>query len=32
MDLKQAMEELLSMMVKKKASDLFVTAGWPPSV
>ena len=32
MDLKQAMEELLSMMVKKKASDLFVTAGWPPSI
>ena len=28
MDFKQ----LLSMMVEKKASDLFVTAHWPPSI
>jgi len=32
MDLKQAMEELLAMMVEKKGSDLFITAGWPPSI
>ncbi len=32
MDLKQAMEGLLTMMVEKKGSDLFITAGWPPSI
>ncbi len=32
MDLKQAMEQLLGVMVETKGSDLFITAGWPPSV
>ena len=32
MELKQAMEGLLTMMVDKKGSDLFITAGWPPSI
>ena len=32
MDLKQAMEQLLGVLVETKGSDLFVTAGWPPSI
>jgi len=32
MDLKQAMEQLLSALVQHKGSDLFITAGWPPSL
>jgi twitching motility protein PilU len=32
MDLKQTMEGLLRVMVEKKGSDLFITAGWPPSI
>lgn len=32
MDLKQAMEKLLAVMVESKGSDLFITAGWPPSI
>ena len=32
MDLKQATEQLLSAMVQTKGSDLFITAGWPPSL
>jgi twitching motility protein PilU len=32
MDLKQAMEQLLGVMVETKGSDLFITAGWPPSI
>ena len=32
MDLKQAIEQLLSALVQHKGSDLFITAGWPPSL
>ncbi|QGU33858.1 PilT/PilU family type 4a pilus ATPase [Thermochromatium tepidum] len=32
MDLKRALEQLLQAMVEKKGSDLFITAGWPPSI
>jgi twitching motility protein PilU len=32
MDLNRAIEQLLTMVVERKASDLFITAGWPPSV
>ena len=32
MDLNLAMEKLLGVMVETKGSDLFITAGWPPSV
>ena len=32
MDLRQALEQLLVSMVEKKGSDLFITAGWPPSI
>ncbi len=32
MDLKQATDQLLSAMVQTKGSDLFITAGWPPSL
>jgi len=32
MDLKQLIDQLLTAMVQKKGSDLFVTAGWPPSI
>jgi twitching motility protein PilU len=32
MSLAQAIERLLAHMVEKKASDLFITAGWPPSI
>jgi twitching motility protein PilU len=32
MDLKRAIEQMLTMVVERKASDLFITAGWPPSV
>lgn len=30
--LKQYIEQLLSVMISKKASDLFITAGFPPAV
>jgi twitching motility protein PilU len=32
MDLKQAIEQLLAALVQTKGSDLFITAGWPPSI
>ena len=32
MDLKRALEQLLGALVEKKGSDLFITAGWPPSI
>ncbi len=32
MDLRQTLEQLLATLVDKKGSDLFITAGWPPSV
>jgi len=32
MDLKRALEQLLSALAEKKGSDLFITAGWPPSI
>jgi len=32
MDLRQTLEQLLVTLVDKKGSDLFITAGWPPSV
>jgi twitching motility protein PilU len=32
MDLKRALEQLLSALVEKKGSDLFITAGWPPTI
>ena len=32
MDLKQATEQLLTALVQTKGSDLFITAGWPPSL
>ena len=32
MDLNRVIEHLLSVVVERKASDLFITAGWPPSV
>ena len=32
MDLNRAIEHLLSVVVERKASGLFITAGWPPSV
>ncbi len=32
MDMKQVMEQLLGVMVESKGSDLFITAGWPPSI
>ncbi|NVZ09680.1 PilT/PilU family type 4a pilus ATPase [Allochromatium humboldtianum] len=32
MDLKRALEQLLNALVEKKGSDLFITAGWPPTV
>ncbi|WP_295582050.1 PilT/PilU family type 4a pilus ATPase [uncultured Lamprocystis sp.] len=32
MDLRQTLEQLLVALVDKKGSDLFITAGWPPSV
>lgn len=32
MDLKVALEQLLEIMSDKKGSDLFITAGWPPSI
>ncbi|NCC28389.1 MAG: PilT/PilU family type 4a pilus ATPase [Gammaproteobacteria bacterium] len=31
MDLNRAIEQLLTIVVERKASDLFITAGWPPS-
>ena len=32
MDLNEALEKLLTALVETKGSDLFVTAGWPPSI
>lgn len=32
MSLQQEMEQLLGVMVETKSSDLFITAGWPPSI
>ncbi len=32
MDLKEALEKLLGALVETKGSDLFITAGWPPSI
>ncbi|WP_295399408.1 PilT/PilU family type 4a pilus ATPase [uncultured Thiocystis sp.] len=32
MDLKRALEQLLGALDEKKGSDLFITAGWPPSI
>lgn len=32
MDLKRALEQLLNALVEKKGSDLFITAGWPPTI
>lgn len=32
MDLKRALEQLLGALAEKKGSDLFITAGWPPSI
>ncbi len=32
MDLKRALEQLLTALDEKKGSDLFITAGWPPSI
>ncbi|WP_043751088.1 PilT/PilU family type 4a pilus ATPase [Imhoffiella purpurea] len=32
MDFKRALEQLLGALVEKRGSDLFITAGWPPSI
>ncbi len=32
MDLKRALEQLLTALEDKKGSDLFITVGWPPSI
>ena len=32
MDLNEALEKLLTALVETKGSDLFITAGWPPSI
>jgi twitching motility protein PilU len=32
MDLNAAIDKLLAMLAESKGSDLFVTAGWPPSI
>lgn len=32
MDLREALEKLLAALVETKGSDLFITAGWPPSI
>ncbi|MBK1642403.1 type IV pili twitching motility protein PilT [Chromatium okenii] len=32
MDLKRALEQLLTALDDKKGSDLFITVGWPPSI
>ncbi len=32
MDLKRALEQLLTALAEKQGSDLFITAGWPPSI
>ena len=32
MELKEALEKLLITMMENKGSDLFLTAGWPPSI
>lgn len=32
MDTKRLMDQLLQAMVEKKGSDLFITAGWPPTI
>ncbi|MBV5308076.1 PilT/PilU family type 4a pilus ATPase [Chromatium okenii] len=32
MDFKRALEQLLTALDDKKGSDLFITAGWPPSI
>jgi len=32
MDFKRALEQLLTALSDKKGSDLFITAGWPPSI
>jgi twitching motility protein PilU len=32
MDLNEALEKLLTALVDTKGSDLFITAGWPPSI
>ncbi|MTW22419.1 PilT/PilU family type 4a pilus ATPase [Allochromatium palmeri] len=32
MDLKRALEQLLGALAEKKGSDLFITAGWPPTI
>jgi len=32
MELKEALEKLLITMMENKGSDLFITAGWPPSI
>jgi twitching motility protein PilU len=32
MELREAFEKLLTALVETKGSDLFITAGWPPSI